>query len=109
MAQSTKKKGDGQIAHLETPVKRTHGTFEANWKIAYENTTKRNTTHYTSNKGNGKIPKSHKLPAPFYWDLWGNLDHLREAYQEWLAEDLFGPSSDEEEEDESSAVSWDTQ
>jgi len=55
------------------------------------------------------IQAGHKLPAPFYWDLWGNLDHLREAYQEWLAEDLFGPSSDEEEEDDSSAVSWDTQ
>jgi hypothetical protein len=34
-----------------------------------------------------------KLPDPFYWDLWGNLEHLRESYQEWLAEDLFGPSS----------------
>jgi hypothetical protein len=52
-----------------------------------------------------------KLPAPFYWDLWGNLEHLREAYQEHLAEDLFEPSSDEEEEgeDDNSAVSWDTQ
>jgi len=54
------------------------------------------------------IQAGHKLPAPFYWDLWGNLDHLREAYQEWLAEDPFGPSSDKEEEDDS-AVSWDTQ
>jgi hypothetical protein len=35
------------------------------------------------------------------------LEHLREAYQEPLAENLFGPSSDEEEEgeDNSSAVS----
>jgi len=51
------------------------------------------------------------LPAPFYWDLWGNLEHLRNAYQEHLAEYLFGPSSDEEEEgeDDNSAVSWDTQ
>jgi hypothetical protein len=55
------------------------------------------------------VKAGHKLPAPFYWDLWGNLDHLRESYQEWFAEDLFGPSSDEEEEDNSSAVSWDTQ
>jgi len=23
-----------------------------------------------------------KLPDPFYWDLWGNLEHLRESYQE---------------------------
>jgi hypothetical protein len=52
-----------------------------------------------------------KLPAPFYWDLWGNLEHLREAYQEHLSESLFGHSSDKEEEgeDDSSAVSWDTQ
>jgi hypothetical protein len=52
-----------------------------------------------------------KLPAPFYWDLWGNLEHLRNAYQEHLAKNLFGPSSDEEEEGEvdNSMVSWDTQ
>jgi hypothetical protein len=57
------------------------------------------------------IQAEQKLPAPFYWDLWGNLEHLREAYQEPLAENLFGPSSDKEEEgeDDSSAVSWDTQ
>jgi hypothetical protein len=57
------------------------------------------------------ILANQKLPAPFYWDLWGNLEHLRNAYQEHLAEDLFGPSSDEEEEgeDNNSVVSWDTQ
>jgi len=57
------------------------------------------------------IQAEQKQPAPFYWDLWGNLEHLREAYQEPLAENLFGPSSDKEEEgeDDSSAVSWDTQ
>jgi len=57
------------------------------------------------------ILANQKLPAPFYWDLWGNLEHSRSAYQEHLAEDLFGPSSDEEEEgkDDNSAVSWDTQ
>jgi len=57
------------------------------------------------------ILANQKLPAPFYWGLWGNLEHLREAYQEHLAEDLFGPSSEEEEEgeDDNSAVSWDTQ
>jgi len=37
------------------------------------------------------IQAGHKLPDPFYWDLWGNLEHLRESYQEHLAEDLFGP------------------
>jgi hypothetical protein len=31
------------------------------------------------------IQAGHKLPDPFYWDLWGNLEHLREAYQEHLA------------------------
>jgi hypothetical protein len=57
------------------------------------------------------ILANQKLPAPFYWDLWGNLEHLRNAYQEHLAENLFGPSSDEEEEeeDDNSAVLWDTQ
>jgi hypothetical protein len=57
------------------------------------------------------ILANQKLPAPFYWDLWGNLEHLREAYHENLAEDLFGPSSEEEEkgEDDNSMVSWDTQ
>jgi hypothetical protein len=44
------------------------------------------------------ILANQKLPAPFYWDLWGNLEHLRNAYQEHLAEELFGPSSDQEEE-----------
>ncbi len=37
------------------------------------------------------IQAGHKLPDPFYWDLWGNLEHLIESYQEHLAEDLFGP------------------
>jgi len=57
------------------------------------------------------ILANQKLPAPFYWNLWGNLDQLRNAYQEHLAEELFGPSSDkeEEEEDDNSTVSWDTQ
>jgi len=57
------------------------------------------------------ILANQKLPAPFYWDLWGNLEHLRNAYQEHLAVNLFGPSSDEEEEgeDNNSVVSWDTQ
>jgi len=55
------------------------------------------------------ILANQKLPSPFYWDLWGNLEHLRNAYQEHLAEELFGPSSDEEEEgeDDNSAVSRD--
>jgi len=25
------------------------------------------------------IEAGQKLPDPFYWDLWGNLDHLRES------------------------------
>jgi len=57
------------------------------------------------------ILANQKLPAPFYWDLWDNLEQLRNTYQEHLAEELFGPSSDEEEEeeDDNSTVSWDTQ
>jgi hypothetical protein len=52
-----------------------------------------------------------KLPAPFYWDLWGNLEHLRETYEQWLGEHIFEvPNSDEEQEVESdSDISWDTQ
>jgi hypothetical protein len=51
-----------------------------------------------------------KLPAPFYWDLWGNLEHLRKAYEEWLGEHIFDmPNSDEEQEVESdSDISWDS-
>ena len=52
-----------------------------------------------------------KLPAPFYWDLWGNLEHLRETYAQCLAAHIFDmPNSDEEQEVESdSDISWDTQ
>jgi hypothetical protein len=52
-----------------------------------------------------------KLPAPFYLDLWGNLEHLRETYALWLAEHIFEvPNGDEEEEvDSDRDISWDTQ
>jgi hypothetical protein len=50
------------------------------------------------------IQAGQKLPDPFYWDLWGNLEHLRESYSEYLAEQIFGPDSEEE-----SVVSLDTQ
>jgi hypothetical protein len=56
------------------------------------------------------ILANQKLPAPFYWDLWGNLNHLRETYQEWLAEHLFDvPNSDEGEVDSDSDISWNSQ
>jgi hypothetical protein len=42
------------------------------------------------------ILANQNLPAPFYWDLWGNLEHLRETYAQWLADHLFDmPNSDE--------------
>jgi hypothetical protein len=52
-----------------------------------------------------------QLPAPFYWDLWGNLEHLRKTYAQWLAEHIFDmPNGDEEQEVESdSDISWDTE
>jgi hypothetical protein len=58
-----------------------------------------------------RILANQKLSAPFYRDLWGNLEHFRNAYQEHLTEELFGSSSDEEEEgeDDNSVVSWDSQ
>jgi len=51
-----------------------------------------------------------KLPAPFYWDLWGNLEHLRGTYAQWLQEHIFDvPNDDEEQEVESdSDISWET-
>jgi hypothetical protein len=51
-----------------------------------------------------------KLPAPFYWDLWGNLEHLRGTYLQWLQDHLFDvPNDDEEQEvDSDSDISWES-
>ena len=50
-----------------------------------------------------------QLPASFYWDLWGNLEHLRGTYAQWLAGHIFDVPNDEEQEVESdSYISWDT-
>jgi hypothetical protein len=51
-----------------------------------------------------------KLPAPFYWDLWGNLEHLRGNYLQWLQNHLFDvPNDDEEQEvDSDSDISWES-
>jgi hypothetical protein len=43
------------------------------------------------------IKAEYNLPDTFYWDLWGNLEHLREAYSVYCAEELFGPEDSEEE------------
>jgi hypothetical protein len=51
------------------------------------------------------IKEGYKLPEPFYWDLWGNLGHLRESYINYCAEEHFDPEASEEE----SVASWDTQ
>jgi len=51
------------------------------------------------------VKERNKLPEPFYWDLWGNLDHLKESYSDYCAEEHFDPEASEEE----SVVSWDTQ
>jgi hypothetical protein len=37
------------------------------------------------------IEAGHKLPDPFYWDLWGDLDHLRESYSEYCAQQHIDP------------------
>jgi hypothetical protein len=37
------------------------------------------------------IEAGHKLPNPFYWDLWGELDHLRESYSEYCAQEHIDP------------------
>jgi len=50
-----------------------------------------------------------KLPAPFYWDLWGNLEHLRGTYHQWLQDHLFEVPNDEEQEvDSDSDISWES-
>jgi hypothetical protein len=49
-----------------------------------------------------------QLPAPFYWDLWGNLEHLRGAYAYWLAAHIFDiPDNEEQEVESDSDISWD--
>jgi hypothetical protein len=51
------------------------------------------------------IERKTLLPEPFYWDLWGNLEHLRESYSDYCAEEHFDPEASEEE----SVASLDTQ
>jgi hypothetical protein len=43
------------------------------------------------------IKAGYKLPDPFYWDLWGNLEHLRENYSDYCEEEHFDPEASEEE------------
>jgi hypothetical protein len=50
--------------------------------------------------------EGYKLPDPFYWDLWGNLEHLRKSYSDYCAEEHFDPEGSE---DEESVASLDTQ
>jgi hypothetical protein len=50
--------------------------------------------------------EGYKLPDPFYWDLWGNLEHLRDTYADYCADEHFDPDGSEEEE---SVASFDTQ
>jgi hypothetical protein len=49
--------------------------------------------------------EGYTLPDPFYWDLWGNLEHLRDSYSDYCAEEHFDPEASEEE----SVASFDTQ
>jgi hypothetical protein len=51
------------------------------------------------------VEAGHKLPDPFFWDLWANLEHLRESYIEFCAQEHFNPEASEEE----SVASLDTQ
>jgi hypothetical protein len=51
------------------------------------------------------IEAGHKLPDPFFWDLWANLEHLRESYAEFCSQEHFNPEASEEE----SVASFDTQ
>lgn len=38
----------------------------------------------------------YKLPDAFYWDLWGNMRHLRESYQEYQEQEHFDPYKEED-------------
>jgi hypothetical protein len=51
-----------------------------------------------------------KLPAPFYWDLWGNLEHLRGASLSGCRSISLDVPNDEEEQevDSDSDISWET-
>jgi len=49
------------------------------------------------------------LPDPFYWDLWYDIDNLREEYHHYCAEYQLDPNEGDEEEDDDSVISWDTQ
>jgi hypothetical protein len=51
------------------------------------------------------VEAGHKLPDPFFWDLWANLEHLRASYTEFCAQEHFNPEASEEE----SVASLDTQ
>jgi hypothetical protein len=43
------------------------------------------------------VEAGHSLPDPFYWDLWANLEHLRDSYTEFCAQEHFNPEASEEE------------
>jgi hypothetical protein len=58
-----------------------------------------------------KLPAGHSLPEPFFWDLWGNLDHLRDSYTEYCAQEHLDPEKEAEESSSSGdkVTSFDTQ
>jgi hypothetical protein len=59
-----------------------------------------------------KLPAGYLLPDLFFWDLWGNLDHLRQVYAEYCAEAHIDPDKEQQldkELDLESETSWDTQ
>jgi hypothetical protein len=37
------------------------------------------------------VEAGQKLPDPFYWDQWANLEHLRESYTKFCAQEHFNP------------------
>jgi len=43
------------------------------------------------------VEAGHNLPDPFSWDLWSNLEHVRESYCEYCAQEHFNPEASEEE------------
>ncbi len=43
------------------------------------------------------VEAGYNLPDPFYWDLWANLEHLRESYIAFCSQEHSNPEASEEE------------
>jgi hypothetical protein len=49
------------------------------------------------------------LPDPFYWNFWADLEAVRSRYIIYCALENIDPQADDDEDQESVTISWDTQ